>query len=181
MKGFFLPAIAALGVLVLGFALVVFLPTPEERAFEELLHIHIPSIRWHGVTPREAVAELNAEIQKRSNTGCRFILAEGARSDIPVVLELNDVLAVECAEYLGQESGNGWYLTPHGIVIDGIGKERAYDRWSWRLTFRHWITSTVPKYWRRLRGQPDPDPIWGFALNDVTPHSPNLQLHRAMV
>ena len=159
-KTLLIPVIAAVGLLVVGVTLVFFVPLPEERAFNELSKIHIAKIHWNGVSPRAAVAELNAEIQKRSDTRYRFILSEDARSDVPVFLELNDVLAVECAEYLGQESGNTHYLTSHGYVIDGFGKESTYYKPSWRRQLRHWTTSTVPRYWRRLRGQPSGDPFW---------------------
>jgi hypothetical protein len=77
-----LQVFACLTLLVLGFALVAFLPSPEERAFNELLQVEIESIRWNGITPREAVAEVNAEIQKVSDTRYRLILSEDARSDI---------------------------------------------------------------------------------------------------
>ncbi|RBP39582.1 hypothetical protein DES53_1099 [Roseimicrobium gellanilyticum] len=160
-KGFPFPATSAVATLFLLLAWAVFLPLPEDRVFDELLRVEIKSIRWNGVTPREAVAELNAEIQKVSDTRFRFFVAEDARSDIPVHLELNRVLAVECAEYLGQESGNRHYLTSRGYVIDNFGKERTYDQSSWRRFLHGWIRHSIPQYWRKLCGQPEPDPIWG--------------------
>jgi hypothetical protein len=158
-KGFFLPAIAALVVLVVGFAMLIFLPPAEERAFTELLEIEIPSVRWNGITVGDAVADLNAEIQKRSNTRCRFFLADDARRDIRVDLELNQVLAIGCAEYLAQESGNSYYLTAQGCVIDGCGKESTYNKSSWRGDLRDWFQYDAPRYWRRLCGQTVPDPL----------------------
>lgn len=159
-KKYFLPMTSVLAMLIACLALTVLLPLPEERAFNQLLQVEIKSIRWNGITPREAVAELNAEVEKVSDTRYRFFLSESARSDIPVYLELNHVLAVECAKYLGQESGNRHYLTSDGYVIDGFGKESTYDKPSWRRFLRHWATSRVPSYWRRLRGQPTDDPFW---------------------
>jgi hypothetical protein len=159
-KGLLLPALAAVALLAVGLALVVFLPLPEERAYNELYAINIKSIRWNGLTPREAVAELNAEIQKNSGTRYRVILAEDAQMNYPISLELNIISAAESAEYLGEESGNFRYITPQGMVIDRGGKESLYYKPSWRGDLRRWIKYKAPEYWKRLRGQPTSDPHW---------------------
>ncbi|HSI64455.1 MAG TPA: hypothetical protein VLE43_15105 [Candidatus Saccharimonadia bacterium] len=157
---FLLPVFSAVTLLIVSLAVVIFLPLPEERAFNELSRIKIKSIRWKGLMPRDAVSELNAEIEKSSRTHYRFFLAEDAQNDTPLSFEFDDIPATECAQYIAERSGpNSTFGTADGIVIDHPHRGDRYYEPSWRRDFRYWVKYTLPDRWDRWRHPPGPDPF----------------------
>ncbi|MEZ0276640.1 MAG: hypothetical protein ACAH88_17140 [Roseimicrobium sp.] len=188
-KGFFLPAIAALAVLVAGLALVVFLPLPEERAWwghVELSRIKIKSVRWENITPRKAVEELNQEIQKAGCTRYRLILAEGANDPVFLteeVLEGDDIPLTEVVRYVVELTGNRTFLSPKGIVIERLDidpKEAeelypfadAHEVPSWRRNLREWVESKLP--WRLPRWF-EPEALSEYYSQDPFAPSPSMR------
>jgi hypothetical protein len=158
-RGYFLPVVSTVVLLLVGLALAIFLPLPEEKAARELAGIKIKSIRWNHTSPQQAVDELNAEIQKVSNTRYRFFLGdEASNSDNTIGLDLDDLPATECAFYLAELSSNYLYYTPQGVVIDRMHRGELYYKPSWRRDFRNWIDGDLLPYWRRWFDPPSPSP-----------------------
>lgn len=162
-KGLFLSAIAALVVLVVGFAVVVFLPLPEERAFNELSKIQIGPVKFWGASLKEAVAEMNAHIQKKSPTEYRFHLAESpqVRPRAAVTFEVADSIPLtKCAEYVADCTGLIMHATRDGIVFDHHQSAIQHYQPSWRRSLREWFRYELPNYWyQRHTGPPSADPF----------------------
>jgi hypothetical protein len=163
-------------VLVVGFALVVYLPTPQERAFSaynELFQIKIKSTHWKNIAPGDAVGEINQEMQKVSHTPYRLIFAEGANNAIlSYELELHDTPVAELARYITELTGNEMYQTPKGIVIDQREREGYFDGRtfceppSWRKDVRDWVEYGL--LWRLRHWCGIPDPVVPSPLSQPT-------------
>jgi hypothetical protein len=150
-RGILIPAVSAVALPALGLALAIFLPLPEERAFNELSKISIKSIHSEAFTPRKAVEVLNEEIQKQSRISYRFVLAETANDNTYTFGEQIDIPVTEYAGYVADITDNRAYKTPQGIVFDQRGKEEFYYKPSWRRDIRDWIKYILPMRWQSWR------------------------------
>lgn len=162
-KGVLLSVFAGITVLVVGLALVVFLPLPEERAFNELSKIQIGPLKFWGASLKEAVAEMNAQIQKKSPTEYRFHLVESplVRPEAAVTFEVADSIPLtKCAEHVADCAGLMMHGTRDGVVFDHHQSTIQHYQPSWRRSIREWFGYELPNYWyRRHTGPPTADPF----------------------
>jgi hypothetical protein len=152
----FIPVTATVAGLTVGFAMAFLVPLPEERIFNELSKVQVGPVKWENVSARTAVAELNAQVEKANKSLYRVKLAERQEPyhDITLSLELDHpISATECAKYIAELSGSGVFATTDGLVIDNFAHGPRYGESSWRKSFRSWVITDVPGYFRK---KPEP-------------------------
>ena len=160
-KRLLISVISALTLLLVGLALALFGPLPEERAFNKLSQTKI-RFYWRGNSAREAFAKLNEELQKVSSTHYHFTIAESANDDTWIAMELDDQPATEVGVYLAALSDNQMYKSSGGIVIDRRDREALYDRPSWRRDLRGWVEYKLPwklQRWVQQWHEPPESPV----------------------
>lgn len=146
--------ITTLVVLIITLVLAIWLPTPEElaakRTFAELSQVHIGLIRWSDITLEEAVADVNAQLEKKGETHLRLFVSDAffAQTSPTISMQLEEVPVTECARYLCDlcyasmsASREGLTFGPHGLMREV----------SWRVRVRRWILVEAPDFWHRLR------------------------------
>jgi hypothetical protein len=151
--------ITTMAVLITTAALVIWLPTPEERAqrraseafsraYAELSSVRIGPIRWSGLTLEQAVADVNAQLEKKGETDLRlFVSADYAAQASPAIsMQLEDVLVTECAWYLCDLSFASMSGSREGITF---GPLRCFPPPPpWRIRVRHWVSYNLWERWK---------------------------------
>ncbi|QIF05474.1 hypothetical protein [Roseimicrobium sp. ORNL1] len=176
-------AIAAVTLaVVVTFAVLIWMPLPEERSFLKLAKVNIGPISLSGATAREAVAAVNAQLEKEGQTHLRLFIPETTQFGSGTIsMELDAVSVADCARYISELSDARMYGTEEGITIDIRGCYSSSTpvpppSRSWRREFRDWVRYTLPYKWKRFWSRSDPaDPFASLgAPSGLAPSVPSL-------
>jgi hypothetical protein len=172
--------ITTMAVLITTLALVIWLPTPGElasrRAFDKLSQVRIGPVHWSGVTLPEAVADVNAQLEKKGETHLRLFVSDAfvVQMPTPISMQLEEVPVTECARYLCDLSMAGMSGSREGITFESVSCWAPSQALPWRVRVRNWVSYNLWERWRATHPIPIPAPVDPFAPTSGTSAAPGF-------
>ncbi|QIE99969.1 hypothetical protein [Roseimicrobium sp. ORNL1] len=153
--------ITTMVVLIITLVLVIWLPTPKElaqrraeeafrRAITELSQVHIGPIRWSGITLEEAVADVNARLEKKGETDLRLFVSKDytAMTSSTIIMDLPDLTVADCAWYLCDLSYARMSGSQAGLTFEQMrGCDIPVGDLPWRIRARLWVERNTSNLW----------------------------------